>query len=50
MVAMRSGTRGNFADYLLREHARAADCDTVATFDTVLVKEHGFGVVRESLS
>jgi len=42
--------KGDFADYLLREHARAADCESVATFDTVLGKEHGFGAVRESLS
>ena len=38
--------RGDFADYLIREHARAADCDSVATFDTVLVKERGFVAVR----
>ncbi|WP_373071282.1 PIN domain-containing protein [Gemmatimonas sp.] len=38
--------RGDFADYLIREHARAADCESVATFDTVLVKERGFAAVR----
>ncbi len=42
--------KGDFADYLIREHARAVDCDTVATFDTVLVKERGFVAVRESMS
>ncbi|MEO8336743.1 MAG: type II toxin-antitoxin system VapC family toxin [bacterium] len=34
--------KGDFADYLIREHARAADCDTVATFDRALLKEKGF--------
>jgi len=34
--------KGDFADYLVREHARAADCESVATFDRVLVKERGF--------
>ncbi len=34
--------RGDFADYLLREHARRAGCETVATFDRVLLKEHGY--------
>ncbi len=38
--------KGDFADYLIREHARAAECDTVATFDAVLVKERGFVGVR----
>ncbi len=37
---------GDFADYLIREHARAADCESVATFDTVLVKARGFVAVR----
>jgi predicted nucleic-acid-binding protein len=39
--AYRSG-RGDFADYLIREHARAAGCETVATFDEPLLKEPGF--------
>lgn len=39
--AFESG-KGDFADYLIREHARAADCDTVATFDRVLLREKGF--------
>ena len=34
--------RGDFADYLVREHARAAGCSTVVTFDKVLQKESGF--------
>jgi len=38
--------KGDFADYVIREHARAADCESVATFDTVLVKERGFVAVR----
>ena len=38
--------KGDFADYLIREHARAAEADAVATFDAVLVKERGFVAVR----
>ena len=34
--------KGDFADYLIREHARAADCESVATFDRLLLKERGF--------
>lgn len=34
--------KGDFADYLIREHARAADCEQVATFDRVLLREKGF--------
>lgn len=34
--------RGDFADYLIREHARAAGCDHVATFDRTLFGEPGF--------
>lgn len=34
--------KGDFADYLIREHAVAAGADTVATFDRSLLKEHGF--------
>lgn len=33
---------GDFADYLAREQARAAECETVATFDKVLLRERGF--------
>lgn len=38
--------KGDFADYLVREHARAAECESVATFDKVLLKERGFVPVR----
>jgi predicted nucleic-acid-binding protein len=34
--------KGDFADYLIREHARAAGADTVATFDRALFNEGGF--------
>ncbi len=33
---------GDFADSLIREHARAAGADTVATFDRALLAERGF--------
>lgn len=36
--------RGDFADYLIREHARAAGCETVATFDRALLHHPGFTV------
>lgn len=38
--------KGDFADYLVREHARAADCENVATFDRVLLRERGFVAAR----
>ena len=34
--------RGDFADYLIREHARSAGAETVATFDGALLKDNGF--------
>lgn len=34
--------RGDFADYLIREQARAAGAEAVATFDRALHKEPGF--------
>lgn len=34
--------RGDFADYLIREHARAAGCNEVATFDRALLAERGY--------
>lgn len=34
--------KGDFADYVIREDAVAAGCDSVATFDKALLKEHGF--------
>jgi predicted nucleic-acid-binding protein len=39
--AFRNG-KGDFADYLIREHAAAAGCTTVMTFDRALLKERGF--------
>lgn len=37
---------GDFADYVIREHARGAGCDSVATFDQVLLKDEHFSPVR----
>lgn len=34
--------KGDFADYVIREDAAAAGCDSVVTFDRVLLKESGF--------
>ena len=34
--------KGDFADYVIREEARAAGCEQVATFDRVLLKERAF--------
>lgn len=34
--------KGDFADYVVLAHARAAGCESVATFDRVLTKEAGF--------
>lgn len=39
--AYRNG-KGDFADYLIREHARSAGAESVATFDGELLKESGF--------
>ena len=39
--AFRKG-KGDFADYLIRELAKAAGAETVATFDRKLLKEPGF--------
>ena len=41
LEAFRAG-KGDFADYVIREHASAAGCKTVATFDRALLKEKGF--------
>lgn len=38
--------KGDFADYLIREHARAAGHQQVATFDRALLREGGFVAVR----
>jgi predicted nucleic-acid-binding protein len=34
--------RGDFADYVIREQARAMGSESVATFDRALLKEDGF--------
>ena len=34
--------KGDFADCLVREHARAAECDAVMTFDEKLLEEELF--------
>jgi predicted nucleic-acid-binding protein len=34
--------KGDFADYLIREQAKAAGCTAVATFAGALLKESGF--------
>lgn len=41
LQSYRSG-QGDFADYVIREHARTAGCESVVTFDGDLLKEHGF--------
>jgi predicted nucleic-acid-binding protein len=41
LTAYRRG-RGDFADYVIRERARAAGCSAVATFDRALLRESGF--------
>lgn len=41
LVAYQCG-KGDFADYLIREHAKAAGCDAVATFDKQLLEEEMF--------
>jgi predicted nucleic-acid-binding protein len=38
--------RGDFADYLIQEHARTAGCPEVATFDSALLREKGFAAPR----
>ena len=34
--------KGDYADYLIREHARAMECEQVVTFDRALLRERGF--------
>jgi predicted nucleic-acid-binding protein len=41
LEAFNAGT-GDYADYVIREQARAVGCEEVATFDRVLLKETGF--------
>ena len=38
-------SRGDFADYVIREQARSADAREVATFDRVLKGEMDFRVI-----
>ena len=45
-LACFAAGKGDFADYLMREHARAAGYDEVATFDKVLLRERGFASPR----
>ena len=44
LTAYRYG-KGDFADYLIREHALAADAHEVATFDRALKGENGFRLI-----
>ena len=37
-----SSSKGDFADYLIREHARAAGAKTVVSFDKPLLRDKGF--------
>jgi len=37
-----SSSKGDFADYLIREHARAAGAETVVSFDKPLLRDKGF--------
>jgi len=41
-VAAYAAGRGDFADYMIREHAVAAGCETVYTFDKALRPDLGF--------
>jgi predicted nucleic-acid-binding protein len=41
-IASFARSRGDFVDYLIREHAQAADCEAIATFDESLWSEPGF--------
>jgi len=34
--------KGDFADYVIREHGLVAGCTTVAKFDQALLKEPGY--------
>lgn len=41
-LAAFSAGKGDFADYVIREHGLAAGCTIVATFDRALLKEPGY--------
>jgi predicted nucleic-acid-binding protein len=44
LTAYRNG-KGDFADYLVREQARALDAREVVTFDRALKGEDGFRIL-----
>jgi predicted nucleic-acid-binding protein len=44
-IAAFEAGRGDFADYLIREQALAAGCDSLATFDLAVKGEAGFSMV-----
>jgi predicted nucleic-acid-binding protein len=41
-LAAYSSGKGDFADYVIREHGLAAGCTVVMTFDQALLKETGY--------
>jgi predicted nucleic-acid-binding protein/bifunctional DNA-binding transcriptional regulator/antitoxin component of YhaV-PrlF toxin-antitoxin module len=41
-LAAYAAGKDDFADYVIREHGRAAACSAVATFDHALLKETGY--------
>lgn len=41
-LAAYAGGRGDFADYLVREHAKAAGCEALFTFDKKLLDDELF--------
>lgn len=41
-LAAFSAGKGDFADYVIREHSLAAGCSVVATFDQALWRETGY--------
>ena len=44
-VAAYAAGRGDFADYLIRERAQQAGCETVVTFDRGVLRDGGFRAV-----
>ena len=41
-ISAYESSKGDFADYLIREHATAAGCDSIVTFDKSLHGDSGF--------
>lgn len=41
-IAAYETSKGDFADYLIREHAKSAGCEMVVTFDKTLHADAGF--------